>query len=82
MQKLFVGNLPFSTTQDELRKYFADWGRVHRVTLVCDENGASRGFAFVEMDNAELAIKELDDVDFQDRVLRVRLASPRGHWDE
>ncbi len=81
MEKLFVGNLPFSTTEDQLQKLFAKFGEVHNVTLVQAENGTSRGFGFVEMDNAELAIREIDDLDYKDRVLRVRAAIARGGWD-
>src|SRR5204862_6464282 len=58
MKNLFVGNLPHSTTEDELRRLFEAHGTVDRVSVVTDrDTGRSRGFAFVEMSNAGEADK-------------------------
>lgn len=83
--KLFVGNLPYSVTEERLRELFADDGRsVDRVTIVTDrESGRSRGFAFVEMgspEDAQAAVGALNGVDLEGRALRVDEAHdrPRG----
>jgi RNA recognition motif-containing protein len=56
VKKIFVGNLDFSTTEDELRQLFAQHGKVDGVSLITDQDtGRSRGFAFVEMPNSEEA---------------------------
>jgi RNA recognition motif-containing protein len=74
MTKLFVGNLPFSATEDEVREKFAELGEVHSVNLVNDRHtGQPRGFGFVEMDDegAQRAIQTLNNTDFGGRALRV-----------
>jgi RNA recognition motif-containing protein len=79
-KKLYVGNLPFSTTEDELRKLFGRHGTVESVSVVTDrETGRPRGFAFVEMDanDAEDAIRALDGTDLGGRSLRVNEARAR-----
>ena len=78
-KKLFVGNLPYSTTEDSLREMFSADGRnVERVTIVTDrDTGRSRGFAFVEMatdEEASAAASALNGKDFDGRALRVDLA--------
>jgi RNA recognition motif-containing protein len=73
-KRLFVGNLPFTTTADELRQAFAAHGTVHDVSLVSDrETGRSRGFAFVDMDaqGAQAAIEALNSKEFGGREIRV-----------
>jgi len=73
-KRLFVGNLPFTTTTDELRTAFSAHGTVHDVSLVSDrETGRSRGFAFVDMDEqgAHAAIEALNSKDFGGREIRV-----------
>jgi RNA recognition motif-containing protein len=77
--KLYVGNLPFSSTADELRDAFAQHGTVTSAQVVSDrETGRSRGFAFVEMaDGAENAIAALHGTQFQGRTLTVNEARPR-----
>src|SRR5688572_1577833 len=61
-QKLYVGNLPFSATEDELKSLFGQYGDVRSVNIISDrETGRPRGFAFVEMENAEEAIRNLDN---------------------
>lgn len=79
--RLFVGNLPFSTTQDDLQDYFAQAGQVVNVNVMQDRaTGRSRGFAFVEMANPEDATKAIDMLnkkEFQGRPLTVNEARPR-----
>jgi RNA recognition motif-containing protein len=80
-KRLFVGNLPFSTTADELRQTFSAHGTVHDVSLVSDrETGRSRGFAFVDMDaqGAQAAITALNSKEFNGRELRVDEAHAKG----
>jgi hypothetical protein len=78
-KKLFVGNLPYSTTEDSLREMFSADGRnVSRVTIVTDrDTGRSRGFAFVEMatdEEAQAAASALNGKDMDGRALRVDIA--------
>lgn len=80
-KKLYVGNLPFSATEDQLRDLFAQYGEVQSVRLINDrETGRPRGFGFVEMENADAAIAELNNKDFGGRPLRVNEAQdkPQG----
>jgi len=77
-QKLYVGNLPFSATEDELRSLFGQYGDVRSINIISDrETGRPRGFAFVEMDNAEEAIRNLDNQAFGGRNLKVNIARER-----
>lgn len=79
--KMYVGNLPFSITEVELRQAFAPFGNVSDVNLVMDRNtGAPRGFAFVAMETSaemEAAIRGLHGKDFGGRSLTVNEARPR-----
>ncbi len=79
--KLYVGNLPYSATEAELRALFEKAGTVASVSIMTDRNtGRSRGFAFVEMSSqaeAEEAIKLLNDADMDGRALKVNVARPR-----
>jgi RNA recognition motif-containing protein len=80
-KKLYVGNLPFSTTEAELRDLFGRHGSVESVKVITDrETGRSRGFAFVEMDanGAADAIRALDGTDMGGRSLRVNEAQERS----
>jgi RNA recognition motif-containing protein len=78
-QKLYVGNLPFSATEDAVRALFAQYGEVHSVKLISDpQTGRPRGFGFVEMEDGREAIEALDGQDFQGRNLRVNEAQDRG----
>jgi RNA recognition motif-containing protein len=80
MTKLYVGNLPWRTGDEELRELFAPIGDVHSAVVITDrETGRSRGFGFVEMDSgdAENAISELNGKDFGGRPLRVNEAQER-----
>ena len=80
-KRLYVGNLPFSATVDEVRAAFEAFGTVHDVSLVTDrETGRPRGFGFVEMDEsaANAAIEGLNDKDFGGRNLSVNEARERN----
>lgn len=80
MKKLYVGNLPYQSTEEDVRELFARYGEVHAVRLVTDrETGRSRGFAFVDMDDAGAgaAEAELDGADYGGRTLRVNEARER-----
>jgi RNA recognition motif-containing protein len=78
---IYVGNLPYQSTEDDLRTAFAEFGEVAMVSLVKDKaTGESKGFGFVEMPNdgqADEAIKKLDGTPFQGRNLRVNPARPK-----
>lgn len=78
-KNLYVGNLPFQTTADELRHAFGEYGPVTDAQVISDrETGRSRGFAFVAMaDGADQAIAALNGADFQGRTLTVNEARPR-----
>lgn len=79
-QRIYVGNLPFSATEDEVRDLFASYGDVQSVALPTDrDTGRVRGFGFVEMpdEDARKAIEGLDGTDMGGRQLRVNEARPR-----
>ena len=82
MTNVFVGNLSFQTTQDDLNSIFSQYGAVERVNVVTDRTtGQSRGFAFVEMSNrseAESAISALNGTDLHGRTLNVNEARPKS----
>lgn len=79
--KLYVGNLSYSTTEDDLRQLFSQAGNVKSVSVIKDrDTGRSKGFAFVEMasdDDAQKAISQFNGQSFQDRSLKVNVARPR-----
>jgi RNA recognition motif-containing protein len=80
MKKIYVGNLPYSATEDELRDLFGQHGEVTSVSLVNDrETGRPRGFGFVEMagEDADAAIQALDGAQMGGRTLKVNEARPR-----
>jgi RNA recognition motif-containing protein len=78
---IFVGNLSFKATEEDLREVFADYGAVKQVKLPIDrETGRKRGFAFVEMETEAqetAAIEALDGAEWMGRDLRVNKAQPR-----
>jgi len=79
-KSIYVGNLPFSASEEEIRELFAQHGDVEAVKVITDrETGKPRGFAFVEMepDDANAAIAALDGADFGGRALRVNEARER-----
>jgi RNA recognition motif-containing protein len=78
--KLYVGNLPFSATEESVRALFAPHGNVEKVSLITDrETGRPRGFGFVEMSNADAsrAMQALNGADFEGRALKVNEAQDR-----
>lgn len=76
---IYVGNLPFETTEDDLKQAFEAHGEVTSVQVIVDKfTGRSRGFAFVEMSDdagGQAAIEQLDNVDFGGRQLKVTQAN-------
>ena len=78
-KKLYVGNLAFATTSDDLRDLFGEYGTVTSASVVTDrETGRSRGFGFVEMaDGADEAVAATNMASFQGRNLTVNEAKPR-----
>ncbi len=78
---IYVGNLPYTTTEDELKALFSNYGTVLSVVIIVDRyTGRSKGFGFVEMATqreGETAIAELDGYLFNGRNLRVNTARPR-----
>ena len=81
MTNIFVGNLSYQTTQDELEAAFAAYGAVERVSIIRDrDTGQPRGFAFVEMKNASdaaAAINALNGTEINGRAMNVNEARPR-----
>ena len=79
--KLYVGNLPYSTTEEDLQSLFSQAGKVESVSLIKDwDTGRSKGFAFVAMGtqvDAENAIKMYDNYELEGRQLKVNIARPR-----
>ena len=79
--KIYVGNLSYQTTEEDLRTLFAKAGQVASVALIKDrDTGNSKGFAFVEMTTqaeAQKAISMLNGFNLEDRELKVNLAKPR-----
>ena len=79
-KSIYVGNLPWSATEEEVQGLFATHGKVLSVKLITDrETGRARGFGFVEMDDADAsaAIEALDNSSYGGRTLRVNEARPR-----
>jgi RNA recognition motif-containing protein len=81
MTNIFVGNLSFSTTAEDLEAAFSAYGAVEKASVVRDrDSGQSRGFGFVEMTSkadAEKAIQSLDGQDLNGRAMKVNEARPR-----
>jgi RNA recognition motif-containing protein len=84
-KKIYVGNLPFTITEGELRTLFEPYGAVDRINVITDrETGRPRGFAFVEMTDgtqADSATRGLDGKDVGGRALRVNEATDRAGAD-
>jgi len=80
-RKLYVGNLSFTATEDELRDYFAQAGTPETIAIITDRmTGRSRGFGFVEMSSdqeASQAIEQLDGKEFKGRALKINEARAR-----
>lgn len=84
MTKLYVGNLPFTATEESVRALFASHGTVEKVSLINDrDTGRPRGFGFVEMSSADAAraMQALNGADFGGRPLRVNEAQDRPAGD-
>ena len=80
MTKLYVGNLPFTATEDSVRTLFSAHGTVEKVSLIVDrDTGRPRGFGFVEMSNADAtrAMQALNGKDCEGRALKVNEAQDR-----
>ena len=80
MKNIYIGNLPFSTNDDEVKGLFEAYGTVNSVNLITDrDTGRLRGFGFVEMEDADAAkaIESLDGQDFGGRSLKVNEARER-----
>lgn len=79
-KNLYVGNLPFGATSEQLREAFSQHGTVSRAQVIVDrETGRSRGFGFVEMESgAEEAVNKMNGAAFQGRTLTVNEAQPRA----
>lgn len=81
MKTLYVGNLPWQTTEDDLNEFFSQFGTVHSAKIITDrDTGRSRGFGFVDMDDAdaESAISQGNGQSLGGRPLRVNEAQPRA----
>lgn len=80
-KKIYVGNLSYKVTEDDLKDLFAEFGAVTEVNVITDtETGRPRGFAFVEMDSDDEATKAIDSLngkELQDREIVVNEARPR-----
>ncbi len=78
---LYVGNLSYETSENDLRNVFDEHGTVSKVNVIMDKmTGKSKGFAFIEMENddeGQKAIEKLNDADLNGRNLKVNLAKPR-----
>jgi RNA recognition motif-containing protein len=81
MVNIYVGNLAYTTTEDELRNMFEAYGKVDRASVVTDKmSGRSKGFGFVEMPNdaeGQAAIAALNETEVQGRKLMINVAKPK-----
>jgi len=81
MTNIYVGNLSYTATEDDIRSAFEQYGNVSAVNVIMDrETGRSRGFAFVEMDNAEEAKQAIEGVNLKEiagRSVTVNEAKPK-----
>lgn len=79
---IYIGNLPYTVSDDELRDIFSEYGNVDSVNIIKDKfSGQSKGFGFVEMsDNsqADAAIKGLNETQIKGRTVKVNQARPKG----
>ena len=79
---LYVGNLPYSVTDEDLREAFSAFDNISSINLITDKfSGQSKGFAFVEMEDnsaADAAIKTLNESNMKGRNIKVNEAKPRG----
>jgi len=81
MKSIYVGNLSFDVTPDQIEELFSPHGNVHSINLINDrDSGEPRGFAFVEMDDevADKVIELTNGIELRGRNLKVNFAKPRG----
>ena len=78
--EIFVGNLPHSATEEEIKTHFSSAGQVHSINLITDHKGRSRCFGFIIIDNPEEAVALLNQKEFQERKLRVSRAMPKNDF--
>jgi nucleolin len=77
-KKLYIGNLPFTATEEAVKTFFGQVGEVTSVNLISDTyTGRPRGFGFLEMENADQAVTDLNGKDFEGRPLKVSIARER-----
>lgn len=80
---IYIGNLSYRATEDDLKEVFAEYGTIKRIVLPTDrETGRMRGFAFVEMEEEtqeDAAIADLDGAEWMGRQLKVNKAKPREY---
>ncbi|MDR3355807.1 MAG: RNA-binding protein [Spirochaetaceae bacterium] len=83
--KLYVGNLSYTTSEENLSNYFSSYGTVTSTKIIFDrDSGKSKGFGFVEMSNdaeANAAIQDTNGKEFDGRQIRVNLAMDKPHRD-
>jgi RNA recognition motif-containing protein len=81
--KVFVGNLSFKATEDDLKDAFGQVGTVTKVSIINDrETGRSRGFAFIEMENSDKAITQLNGKNILGRAIVVNQAQDKLRRDD
>src|SRR3990172_4027217 len=81
-KRIYVGNLPFRVTEEQIRSLFGQYGPVENVAMITDrETGKFRGFCFVEMGDAaaDAAIRALNNTQMEGRALRINEAMPRDN---
>ena len=80
--RIYIGNMPYSISSEDLSEMFGEYGHVQDATVIMDrETGRSKGFGFIEMPNnseADRAIKELNSTQLSGRMITVNQARPRG----
>jgi RNA recognition motif-containing protein len=85
MKEIYVGNLPYGVSEDDLRSHFGSFGDIISLKLISDKfTGQSKGFGFIEFsskDEAEAAVKATNGQDFQGRSIRVNISRPKESGD-
>ena len=80
---IYIGNLPYSSTEDDLKKAFSEFGEVSSAVIIIDKSsGRSKGFGFIEMPDdkaAQEAISSFNGQNFQGRTVKVNQAQPRAN---
>lgn len=78
VKKLYVGNLPWGASEEGIKDLFSQYGQVNSVSIITDrETGRSRGYGFVEMEDAEEAMNSLNGKEYEGRALRISEATGR-----